>query len=123
MLAYEAFLEFLERGRHLGLQFVVEGLLFANLLKDAGMRVLHEFIELPLKWPALLDRQVVEGAAGAGIDGQDLLLDRHRAVLPLLEDLGEALPASELLLRGLVQLRAELGEGRERAVLRQLEPQ
>src|ERR1039457_2126172 len=100
MLAYEAFLEFLERGRHLGLQFVVEGLLFANLLKDAGMRVFHEFIELPLKLPALLDRQVVEGAAGAGIDGQDLLLDRHRAVLPLLEDLGEALPASELLLRG-----------------------
>ena len=53
----------------------------------------------------------------------DLLLDRQRLVLALLEQLGHARAARELLLRRLVEVGAELGEGRQLAVLRQLEAQ
>ena len=53
----------------------------------------------------------------------DLLLDRHRHVLALLEELDQALAAVELRLRGLVEVGAELGEGRQLAVLREVEAQ
>ncbi len=42
-------------------------------------------------------------------------------ILPLLEDLDQTLAAVELLLRGLVEVRAELRERRELAVLREVE--
>ena len=44
-------------------------------------------------------------------------------VLALLEELDQALAAGELALRGLVEVGAELGEGRQLAVLRQVEAQ
>ena len=52
-----------------------------------------------------------------------LLLDRQRLVLALLEQLGQAGAAGQLLLGGLVEVGAELGEGGQLAVLRQLEAQ
>ena len=48
-------------------------------------------------------------------------LDVHRDVLVLLEDLDEALAAVELRLRRLVEVGAELREGRELAELREVE--
>src|SRR5207237_10309850 len=50
-------------------------------------------------------------------------LDRHRHVLALLEDLGEAGAARERLLRRLVQVGPELRERRQLTILRQLEAQ
>src|SRR5439155_14852259 len=49
----------------------------------------------------------------------DLLLERHRLILALLEDLHQAAAAIELILRALVEVAAELREGRELAILRQ----
>jgi hypothetical protein len=58
-----------------------------------------------------------------GPDRHDLTLDGLRLVLRLLEDLDDAGSAGELLLRRLVELGAELGEGLEGAELRQVEPE
>jgi hypothetical protein len=49
----------------------------------------------------VLDRKIVEEALGAGEDRHDLLLDRERRVLPLLEQLDETRTAVE---RGCVDL-------------------
>ena len=56
-------------------------------------------------------------------DDHDFLHQRERLVLRLLHDLGDPLAASELLLGLLVEVRAELRERRELAVLRELELQ
>ena len=53
----------------------------------------------------------------------DLLLDRQRHVLALLQQLDQALAAVELLLRRRVEVGAELRERRQLAVLRELEAQ
>src|SRR3954452_19816499 len=58
----------------------------------------------PLEFADAVDRQAVEEAAGAGIDRGDLFLDHHRAVLALLEELGQALAARQQLLRGRVEV-------------------
>src|SRR5690606_12914667 len=54
-----------------------------------------------------------------GVDLDDLLLDGHGLVLPLLQDLEQALTGRELLERGLVEVTAELCEGGHVAVLRE----
>ena len=64
-----------------------------------------------------LGRDVVEESGGADVDHHDLLGDLERDVLTLLEDLDELLTAGELGLRGLVEVRTELGEGLQFAVL------
>ena len=56
-------------------------------------------------------------------DDGDLPVDGQRRVLPLLQELDHALAARELLLGGLVEIGAELGEGGELAVLGQVEPE
>ena len=56
-----------------------------------GMRVLDEAVQLRFERAALFDRQIVEEAVGAGEDDQDLLFDRQRLVLPLLQNLDQAL--------------------------------
>ena len=59
----------------------------------------------------LADRELVQEAAVAGVDDEDLLLDRQGRELALLEDLGQPHAAVELGLADLVELGPELGEG------------
>ena len=66
-------------------------------------------------------RDVVQLAAGRRDQDRDLLLDRQRHVLRLLDDLGQLLAAVELVAGGLVQVAGELREGRQRAVLREVQ--
>src|SRR5688572_14330619 len=87
------------------------------------MRVLDKPVELELEAPAVLHSQIVEIPVGTGINNQYLLLDGQRLELALLQNLGETPAARELLLRCLVEIRAKLSEGRQRAILRQIEPQ
>ena len=54
------------------------------------------FVQLGLEPLHVGDGDVVEVAAGAGEDRDDLLLHRHRRVEVLLEQLGEAVAAVEL---------------------------
>ena len=70
-----------------------------------------------------LDLDPVEVAAGAGVDRGDLLADRERAALVLVQHLDQALAAAELLLRLGVELGAELRERLQVAVLREVELQ
>ena len=49
------------------------------------------------------------------------ILDRHRLILRLLEQLGQLLAAQQLHLRRLVEIAREFCKGREIAVLRELE--
>ena len=53
----------------------------------------------------------------------DLLFDRQGRILLLLQNLDQVLAAIQLLLRGLVEIGTELREGRQLAILRQIEAQ
>src|SRR5256885_12047809 len=94
-----------------------------DFLADVGMLGRHEVAEPLLPRPDLGDRDVVEIAVRHGEDDHDLLLDGHRLVLRLLQHFDDAGSAGELLLRRLVELRAELRERLALAVLREVEPQ
>ena len=76
-----------------------------------------------LKGAEILHFDVVEKAIDAGEEDGDLLLCGEWLELRLLEELGEALAAVELLLRDLVEVGAELRERSEFAVLREVELQ
>src|SRR5262249_13647772 len=60
--------------------------------------------QLALEVADAADRQTVEEAARAGIDRGNLLLDRHRLVLVLLQELGQALAARQQALGGGVEV-------------------
>ena len=64
---------------------------------------------------------LVEIAARAGEDRDDLLFDRHRRELRLLQQLGQARAAREQALRRGIEIRGELREGRHLAILRELQ--
>jgi hypothetical protein len=67
------------------------------MLDEHGAVLLVEELLLELLLVALsFDGELVEVAVGARVDDDDLLLDRERDVLPLLQDLDEALAALEL---------------------------
>ena len=70
-------------------------------------------VQLGFEVPHLVYREVVEKAVGARIDDQNLFGERQWRKLLLLEDFDQTLPAIELVLRGFVEIAAELGEGRE----------
>src|SRR5262245_3582725 len=118
--------ELAQHGLHADGQ-VAPGLLVGALARDLGEQpgvpAVHERVQVALVALQRIDRQAVDVAAGHREQDQDLLLDRQRLVLPLLEQLGHARAARQLLLRRLVQVRSELRERRQLAVLRQLEPQ
>src|SRR5437763_522119 len=87
------------------------------------MRGLDKRIEVRLKLPEVFDSYVVSESVGHGPDDENLVLDLHRNVLWLLQDLGQPATALELRLCGFVQVRAELGKGRELAKLCEVDTQ
>ena len=78
-------------------------------------------LERLLEFHDLLAVHLVHVAVVDGEDRERLLGDRHRRVLLLLHELGDALAALELLAGRFVEVRGELREGRELAVLRERE--
>ncbi len=88
-----------------------------------ALRAAHELEQLGLERPHPVDRQVVEVALRAGEHDDDLLLDGHRAVQRLLEQLDQAVAALELGLGDRVELGAERGERLELAELGEVELQ
>ena len=105
------------------LDVVVERLLGGDVGEDGRVARLEVGIEAVLEGAQVLDFNVVEQAVDAGEEDGDLLLSGERLELRLLEQLGEALAAVELLLRDLVEVGAELREGGELAILREVELQ
>src|ERR671930_302016 len=121
-LDVEALLELVELRVQLLRRLVRQVAAFADGLQDRplGTQVLAQLV---LKPRHLWNGNVVEIAVHAGVQRGDLLLHRPRIVLRLVERRHHPLAAGERLLGGLVELRTELGEGLELAVLREVEPQ
>src|SRR5690606_7304260 len=92
-------------------------------LQDLRPLRAQELHELTLEGAHALDRDVIEMAVRGRPDDRDLLRERQRLVLRLLQDLDQALTARQLLLRRRVEVRAELRERLDVAVLRQREAQ
>src|SRR5205823_3757314 len=64
-----------------------------DLAQDVGLLAAEVLEELGLEAADVAGGEVVDEAAGAGEDGDDLLLDRQRRALGLLEELGEPVAA------------------------------
>ena len=90
-------------------------------VEDALVLELDVLEELLLEPADVDDRNRVELAGGGRPDGDDLLLDRERRVLALLEHLHEALAAGELGLGRGVEVGREHRERLHGAVLGQLD--
>ena len=58
-----------------------------------------------------------------GENDRHLLFDRQRLILRLLQNFDQALTAIQLRLRSLIEIGTELREGRQFAVLREIETQ
>src|SRR5207247_10673783 len=93
----------------------------ADLLEQVRVPRSQVLEQLALEAADVVDGDVVEKAARAGEDHDDLLLDGHRLALALLQQLGEAGAAIELRLGDLVELGAEAREGLELAELREVD--
>src|SRR5439155_7484640 len=122
LLDIEAFLELLELRVEPLAKVVRELLLLADLLQDRALGA-DVLAQLVVEAGDLRDGNVVQVAVDARVEGDDLLLNRTRVVLRLVERRNHPLPAGERLLGRLVELRAELRERLELAVLRQIEAQ
>src|SRR5213083_611713 len=104
-------------------QRVRDLLLVADLGEDPGTLALEPTVEVRLEVRDRVHRQVVEQSLGPREDDGNLLLDGHRPVLALLQDLDHALAARELHLGRTVEVAAELREGRQLTILSEVEPQ
>src|SRR6266550_1510469 len=100
---------------------VGERLGLAELLEDLRLFSLEKAVELVLEVLQPRRRDVVQLAGRCRIEDRDLLLDRERLVLRLLDDLAQLLAAGQLVAGRLVEIRRELGEGRQAAVLGQVQ--
>ena len=93
------------------------------MLAHVGVAGVHVLEQLGLEAAHVLDRDVVQVAVAAGPDGDDLLLDRDRLVLALLEQLDHAGPPVQLVPRGLVEVGGEQGERLQGPELGQVDAQ
>jgi len=123
MLYLELFLE----GRECCVQFflhvVVQILALGDGVRDIRVLLVDEPPELLFEPSHLGGGDVVQVTLAAGKDDDDLILERLRYVLSLLQNLDQALTAGELGLGGLVQIRTELGEGGQLAILGKIQAQ
>src|SRR4029453_8872331 len=115
--------EFLHQVVQLRLHVVVDLLLVDQLPQQRGVAVVDELVQLNLEAANRGDLDLVEVAVDGREDDQDLLLDRQRLILRLLQDLDQALAAIELCLRRLVEIAAEMRECRQPAILRKVKAQ
>src|SRR6478672_725233 len=119
----ELVLERLDGVLEAGAGLVLELLGLADRGQQAGLLAAQVVEELTLEPPHVLHRDRVELTGGTRPDRDDLLLDRVRVRLPLLEQLDEAGALGELGTRGRVEVRGEHREGLHRAELREVELQ
>ena len=94
-----------------------------DVLLDLRMGLVHEAQQALLEIAHPVEGNVVQEPARAGEDADDLLRERHRLVLRLLEQLRHALAAVETVARALVEVGRELCERRQLAILGEVESQ
>ena len=101
-----------------------QSLLLADRLQHPGLRVLHKPVELGFEPADIFHRNIVEDSRCVPAKMISTCFSTgKRRVLALLQNFDQALAAIELLLRSLVEIRAELRERRQFAILRQFQTQ
>src|SRR6185312_740183 len=113
--------EIVEEARQLFLGIAAELALAADRLENPRLPRLELAQHRRLEAGHLRDVDLVEISPRAGEDRDHLLLDWHRRILRLLQELGEPRAARQEALRRRVEIAGELGEGRHLAVLREFE--
>src|SRR4051794_32826105 len=109
-----------DRSLELGSGGVVEVFAVADGVEEALVLGTHQHQQAILERAHPIDRDRVEVAVDAGINGDDLLFHLQRGELRLLEQLGQPRSAGEQALGGGIEVGTELREGRHFAVLREL---
>src|SRR5579884_1066198 len=109
--------EFLDSILQGGLRLLGQLLLVLDGLTDLGMAGVHETVEAGLPLRDAVNGNGVEVSVDGGVNDLHLLVERERRVLRLLEDLGHSLSSIEPGLSGSIEVRAELCERRQLAVL------
>src|SRR5262245_6812442 len=115
--------ELFQRLVQVRLDRVVDLLLLGERGEQARLARVEEAVQLRLVGAHLIDRNRIDEAVGGRDDDDDLLLDRQRLILRLLQHFDEPAAAIELVERRLVEIGAELRERGELAELREIEPQ
>ena len=115
--------ELLQRFHKLGAQTVAQSFFRSNLLHQGALARLHELKQFFEEALDPRNRDIVRKSLGAGKNGNDLLNDIERLVLILFQNFRQPFSARQLGLSCLVQIRSELGEGRQFAILRQFQTQ
>ena len=82
-----------------GLLRLIRPVAAGDLLAHVGVLGVHPFGQLGEELGHALDVQAVEEAVGRGVDLHDLVLDRQRLALVLVERLDQALAARQRFLR------------------------
>src|SRR6185312_9230735 len=123
VLRDEILLELLQRGMDAVAQIVVERFFRGNVLEQLRLRRVEVGIQSVLECPNLFHLQVIEVALRSGEQNNHLFLGREGMELRLLQQLGKARSAVELVLRDLVQIAAELRESGQLTVLREVQLQ
>ena len=118
MLGKELFLKFLNGLRQSGLDVVLELARGADGLRNIAIGAVDVLEQLLLERADQLYRNIEQLARNDGKDDDDLLFDRDRTVLRLLEHLDDTLALIEALLGIRVEVGAELRERLQLAVLR-----
>src|SRR3954469_20444011 len=90
-----------------GFHILAQFLLGADRVANLGILRLHEVVEAALPFVQLRRIDVVEEAVGHGEDDHDLLIDRHRLILPLLQHFHRACPALQLSFGGGIEIGCE----------------
>ena len=116
-----SFLELLDSLLELRLESIIQLLLVDDLLGNFRMLCVHELQEVRLELNDFLDRNINEIALDSRVDDHDLILNEQRAVLSLFQRLNHAGTAVELCLRLFIEVRSELRERCELAVLSKVE--
>src|SRR6266550_6626779 len=119
----ELMVEGRDRGVEPGEEAVVQRLLLVDLSKHIGPVALQKADEAPGPLQDASHGNLVQVSLRARIQNSDLFREGHRLVLVLLEQLGQARSALQLVAGGAVQVRRELGKGRQLPILREVEAQ
>ena len=106
-----------------GEERVIQRLLLVDRLEQACPVALQEADEARRPLEDAIHRNLVQVPLRARVQDGDLLPQRHRLVLVLLEQLGQTRPSLQLVARRRVKVRRELRKGGELAVLREVEAQ
>ena len=99
-----------------GNRFIVD-----NCRHDFGITLRHEVQQFGFVATGVFERDAIHITVGRRIDNQNLIFQRHRFIVLLLQNLGQSLAARQLRLRALVQIGSELRKRGEFAKTRQVE--